>query len=163
MNIRLRKMTLNEYYDFFEWSKNNHASELVRDTKASLENALYQAQAEILEILPDGKDTENNSLMVIENVFNNKNVGFMWYLYEESNNVQQVFLCDFMIDERERRKGYATEALCAMENYAIEYGCKESVLFVANENEPAQKLYEKSGYAFLKEMDDGMYLKKKIT
>jgi RimJ/RimL family protein N-acetyltransferase len=162
MSINLRKMTSKEYDAFFGWSRNNHVRELTKDTNMSLEDAIKQAEAEVQEMLPNGIDTENNSLMVIENVSNNRDVGFVWYLYEETDGVQQVFLCDFVIDVIERRKGYATEALSAMEKNAAEFGCKESVLFVAKENEPAQKLYAKSGYVFLRELDYGMYLKKKL-
>lgn len=162
MSISLRKMTSNEYDEFFKWSRNNHVKELIKDTNMSLEDALSQTEVEVKEMLPDGINTENNSLMVIENVLDNRNVGFMWYLYEETHGVQQVFLCDFVIDELERRKGYATEALYVMEQNATEFGCKECVLFVAKENEPAQRLYSKNGYIFLKEMDYGMYLKKKL-
>ncbi|WMJ88566.1 GNAT family N-acetyltransferase [Anaerocolumna sp. MB42-C2] len=162
MSISLRKMTSKEYDEFFEWSRNNHIRELIKDTNMSLEDALKQTEAEEQEMLPNGINTENNSLMVIENTANNRNIGFVWYLYEETDGVQQVFLCDFVIDESERRKGYATEALSEMERNATEFGCKESILFVAKENEPAQNLYAKSGYVFLREMDYGMYLKKKL-
>lgn len=127
-----------------------------------MEDALRQTEAEENEMLPNGIDTENNSLMVIENICAHKGIGFMWYIYEVTEGVQQVFLCDFVINEKERRKGYATEALSEMEKYAANHGCKESVLFVAKNNEPAQKLYAKSGYEFLREFEHGMYLKKKL-
>ncbi|HCR41195.1 MAG TPA: hypothetical protein DIW41_09875, partial [Lachnospiraceae bacterium] len=145
-----------------EYSINNHASELMKEMDISFEDALSQTEAEVQEMLPDGMNTKDNSLMVIEDIPGSRNVGSIWYLYEVTDGVQQIFLCDFVIDESERKKGYATEALSVMERNAIEYGCKVSVLFVAKENEPAQKLYAKCGYIFHREQDDGMYLKKKL-
>ncbi|HAX50465.1 MAG TPA: hypothetical protein DDY59_04940 [Lachnospiraceae bacterium] len=162
MSVNLRKMTSKEYDVFYEYSINNHASELMKEMDISFEDALSQTEAEVQEMLPDGMNTKDNSLMVIEDIPGSRNVGSIWYLYEVTDGVQQIFLCDFVIDESERKKGYATEALSVMERNAIEYGCKVSVLFVAKENEPAQKLYAKCGYIFHREQDDGMYLKKKL-
>lgn len=59
-----------------------------------------------------------------------------------------MLLCDFVIYEPERRKGYASKALNLMEKNAAEFGCQESVLLVANENEAAKKSYANQGYVF---------------
>jgi RimJ/RimL family protein N-acetyltransferase len=162
MSVNLRKMTSKEFDAFYEYSINNHASELMKEMGISFDDALSQTEAEVHGMLPDSMNTKDNFLMIIEDISDNRNVGFIWYLYEVTDGEQQIFLCDFVIDESERKKGYATEALSVMERNAIEYGCKVSVLFVAKENEPAQKLYAKCGYIFLRELDDGMYLKKKL-
>jgi pSer/pThr/pTyr-binding forkhead associated (FHA) protein len=66
MSISLRKMTSNEYDKILKWSRNNHVRELIKDTNMSLEDALSQTEEEKQEMLPDGINTENNSLMVIE-------------------------------------------------------------------------------------------------
>lgn len=160
MKIRLRKMTLQEYNTFYNYSINNHANELMKEINISLDVALCQTEAEVKEMLPDGLDTKDNSLMVVEDISDSRNIGFIWYLYELTDDIPQVFLSDFVIKEQERQKGYATAALNEMEKTAITCGCKESVLFVAKENIPAQKLYAKCGYAFLRNMGDGMFMKK---
>lgn len=162
MKIKLRKMTLQEYNVFYDYSSNQHANELMRELNISFDKALHETETELKEMLPDGLDTKNNSLMVIEDTLDSKIVGFMWYLYELTNDIQQVFLCDFVIQKQERQKGYATAALYEMEKIAKSCGCEESVLFVANENVPAQKLYTKCGYIFLKNNGNGMFMKKKL-
>lgn len=86
---------------------------------------------EVQDMLPDGIDTESNYLKTIVDSMNKQCVGFMWYLYENTDGIQQSFLCDFVIREPERRKGYAIQALTSMEYHASEYGCQEGVLFVS--------------------------------
>lgn len=162
MKIKLRKMTLQEYDAFYDYSSNQHANELMWELNIPFDKALQETETELKEMLPDGLDTKDNSLMVIEDMSDGKSVGFMWFLYELTNDVQQVFLCDFVIQKQERKKGYATAALYEMEKNAVSRGCEESVLFVANENLPAQNLYTKCGYDFLRNNGNGMFMKKKL-
>jgi hypothetical protein len=59
-------MTLQEYNSFYEYSVNNHADELMREMNISFEDALNQTETELKEMLPSALDTEDNTLMVIE-------------------------------------------------------------------------------------------------
>lgn len=162
MKVVLRKMTLQEYNSFYEYSVNNHANELMREMNISFEDALNKTEAELKEMLPADLDTVDNTLMVIEESTEGRNVGFMWYLYEEIDGIKQVFLSDFVIKKDERRKGYATAALNQMKMNAKEYDCKESVLFVSKDNISAIKLYSSCGYIPFREYGDGIYMKMQI-
>ena len=162
MNIQLRKMTAQEYSDFYEYSKNHHAEELMKELNMTPDEALIETEQELIEMLPDGLNTADNFLFVIEGLADRKKVGFMWYLFESTDHVKQVFLCDFVIQERDRRKGYATAALYEMEKHAGDNGSRESLLFVANDNTAAKKLYAGCGYGFLKNGDYGVFLKKTL-
>lgn len=162
MNIRLRTMTAQEYNDFYEYSKIHHADELMKELHLSFDEAIQETENELKEMLPDGQDTKDNFLMVIEDAADHRTVGFIWYLFELTDNVKQAFLCDFVIYEPERRKGYAAAALSGMEQRAKKHGCQKSVLFVADDNSVARNLYAKCGYVFLKKGDCGSYLKKKL-
>ncbi len=162
MNIRLRTMTAREYGDFLTYSKIHHADELMKEINLTADEALQETEKELKEMLPDGLDTKDNHLMVIEEMADQRIVGFIWYLSEWTGGVKQVFLCDFVIYEPERRKGYATAALGEMEKHAKTHGCEESVLFVANDNAAARNLYAKCGYVFLKKDDYGNFLKKQL-
>lgn len=98
--------------------------------------------------------------MVIEDLQDARPVGVIWYLFEWTDGVKQVFLNDFVIKQEERRKGYATAALQEMERDAQANGCTESITYVWKHNPPGIKLYRKCGYTTFREMDDGMYMKK---
>ena len=89
-------------------------------------------------------------------------VGFLWTLQEVTEGRRQSFLCDFAIWEHCRRRGYATAALALMEQRAVEDGCQESVLFVADRNTAARALYEKTGYCVLRRLSYGAYMIKQI-
>lgn len=94
MKVILRKMTLQEYNSLYEYSVNNHTNELMREMNISFEDALNKTEAELKEMLPTDLYTEDNTLMVIEESTEGRNVGFMWYLYEETDGLKQVFLSD---------------------------------------------------------------------
>lgn len=136
--------------------------ELLEETHMSQEEAVKETKEELAEMLPDGENTESNYLMTIEEKDSKELVGFIWTIHEETEGKKQSFLCDFVIYESKRRKGYATAALNEMEKNAIEAGCQESVLFVADNNYAARELYIKCGYQFHRQMDYGKYMIKPL-
>ena len=81
---------------------------------------------------------------------------------EFCQEIKQVFLSDLLIYEKERRKGYAMASLTEMEKQGKESGCKESIIYVWKHNPAGIQLYKKSKYVTFRELEDGMYLKKKI-
>lgn len=163
MKIKLRRMTLQEFKAFCEYSINDYAKDLVREKHIDSERALSQAKKEFMEMLPDGLDTPDNELMVIERIIDSAEAGFIWYLYEMTEGVKQAFVSDFVVKEEERRKGYATEALAEMEKKAVESGCAESILYVSKDNAPGINLYTNCGYIAFRPTEDGMYMKKVIA
>lgn len=162
MKVRLRRMSEKEFKEFSEYSTNDYAKDLMEESQITLQEALSQAREELLEMLPEGLDTKDNALMIVEDWSDGRAVGIIWYLFEETNEEKQVFLSDFVIKEEERRKGYATAALVEMELDAQRNGCKESVIYVWKHNLPGIKLYTKCGYITFRDLDDGMYMKKEM-
>lgn len=163
MEVQLREMSTEEFKNFFENSIFDYANDLVKSSSITMDEALIQAQGEFAEMLPDGLDTKDNALRIIVDVAEQKTVGIIWYLFEMTDGVRQVFLSDFIIKEEERRKGYASAALIEMEWDARRNGCSESIIYVWKHNLPGINLYTKCGYVAFKELDDGMYMKKGIN
>lgn len=163
MEVGLRKMNLQEFESFCEYSINDYIKDLMKEQEITLEEALNQAQKEFTDMLPEGINTTDNSLMMIENVYTEKAVGIIWYLYEIIEGKKQVFLNDFIIYENHRRKGYATAALDKMVYNAKQDGCTQSIIYVWKHNLPGINLYTKCGYTTFRELDDGMYMKKEIA
>ena len=162
MSIKIRRMTTEAFERFYQWSVDNHVKELLQETHMSQEEAVKETKEELAEMLPNGANTESNYLMTIEEKDSKEPVGFIWTIHEETEGKKQSFLCDFVIYESKRRKGYATAALNEMEKNAAEAGCQESVLFVADNNGAARELYIKCGYEFLRQMDYGKYMIKQL-
>ena len=162
MEIELRVMDKMEFDKFYKSSFDHHVKELMEEEGMSQEEAEKETTEELTAMLPDGLDTKDNYLRSIRRKADDVTVGFIWTLHEYNEDVKQSFLCDFEIYDPYQRNGYATETLRVMETLAGNEGCRESVLFVANDNAAAVVLYEKCGYTFLKEMEYGRYLKKTI-
>lgn len=162
MKVRFRKMNGQEFDEYREYSTNDYVNDLMKGKKLSFEEALKQSKKEFLHMLPEGTDTKDNFVMMIEDADIGKIVGIIWYLHEVFEGVKQVFLCDFLIYEEERIKGYATAALVEMEKNALVDGCAQSALFVWKHNPPGINLYTKCGYVTIREGDAGMFMRKEI-
>jgi ribosomal protein S18 acetylase RimI-like enzyme len=160
--VRLRKMSKNEYADFCEYSIKDYAIDLQKEHDISLEESVKQAEEEFTDMLPQGLDTKDNALMIIEDYETGKDVGIIWYLFEVTDGISHTFLSDFIIKEEDRRKGYAIAALDAMEDDARNQGCIESRLYVWTHNPPGLNLYKKCGYVTFREVRGGMYMKKSL-
>ncbi len=162
MSVHMRKMTNAEFDIFCEWSVSSQTKDYMKIHGLSFESARHQAMEEIQNMLPDRLNTPEHNLMTIELSDTKEVAGFIWTLQEEFNGKKQTFLCDFVILESYRRKGYATDALAIMHRYAMEAGCQEVVLFVSDHNIAAQNLYVKCGYQFLRKCDHGQYMVKSL-
>lgn len=162
MNVKFRKMNPQEYNSYYEYNISDYAKDLVKSSGITVEESLKQAKKEFADMLSEGMDTKDNSLMIIEDENTGKKVGIIWYLYELCDGVKQVFISDFVIYEEERRKGYAAAALAEMEHKAVEDDCTQSIIYVWKHNPPGVNLYTKCGYITFRESDDGMYMKKEL-
>ncbi len=163
MPVEIKNMTDAEFEIFSRWSIGHHAEELVAELRLSPEAALKEARGEFAGMLPDGLHTERHRLMTIAEKESGEAVGFIWTIHEEAPCGKQCFVCDFAVWEPKRRRGCGAEALRLAEEQAAEAGCRESVLFVADRNEAARALYEKSGYRFLRREGYGAYMVKPLA
>ena len=162
MEVQLREMSEEEFKIFFEYSINDYVNDLIKASAITMDEALAEAKREFAEMLPNGVSTQDNVLRIIVDAAEEKAVGIIWYLFEMTDGIKQVFLSDFIIKEEERRKGYASAALAEMEQDARRNGCAESIIYVWKHNLPGINLYTKCGYVTFRDSDDGMYMKKRI-
>ena len=160
--IEFKKMSEEEYSKFWEYSVSEYANDLMNGENLDRETALKKAESEFGEMLYDGPDTEDHFVMTIRDVQRGKEVGWIWYCYEIGEGVNQVFLCDFLIFEDERRKGYASAALVEMEQRAKADGGTAAALFVWDHNAAGAALYRKCGYAPEERDVGGVTMKKTL-
>lgn len=158
--VKLRKMSLQEFKKFKQYSIADYANDLMKSGNISYEEAIRQSEKEFMEMVPQGFETPNNALMIIENSASGEKVGIIWYLFEVTDGVKHTFLNDFIINEEQRRKGYATAALLEMELDAKKSGCTECRLYVWEHNLPGIQLYTKCGYSSFRQEDGGVYMTK---
>lgn len=160
MSIFLEKMSQEAYEQFWNSSFEHHVDELIREEHFSKEAAEEETRRELEEMLPQGQDTPDNYLLSINS--DECVIGYLWFLTEMTEGTKQAFLCDFLIYEENRRRGYGKDALMELEKAVGDSGCAEIVLFVEAENKEALQLYLKRGYGILREHNYGYYMKKAI-
>ena len=159
--IQLRKLTEKEFAAYMVYHIEHHAESLAKDKGISMEAASKEVEERLPGMLPNGKDTPDNYIMAIERKEDSAIVGYMWYIYDRRRDTY-LFLCDFHVFEEERRKGYGEEALYEMEEAARRLLCKQCALFVADANTNARNLYEKCGYIYRNERENGRYMDKEM-
>lgn len=157
-----RRMTAEEYECFKAYSVSGYAEDLIRGEGLDRDRALKKAEEEFRGMLPGGPDTEGQFLRTVEDAETGREVGWIWFSFEEAEGIRQVFLSDLLIREDERGKGCASAALQEMEQAAKARGCTESVLYVWEHNRPGYSLYRKCGYEAARRGEGGTYMKKKL-
>lgn len=160
--IRLRKMSEEDFSRFREYSIFDYAETMLKAGNLDKKQALIEAEGEFNKLLDNGLHTTNQFLMVIEDIKKGSDIGWIWYMYEEDDSCKKAFVCDFLIFEEERRKGYATEALRELERMVKEDERSLIALYVWKHNVPASNLYKKCGYEITDNQDDGAYMIKQL-
>jgi len=100
MSVKIRRMTNDEFENFYQWSIENNAKELVEEYCMSQEEAIMETKEEVDQMLHNGLNTKDNYLMTVLEEDNEEIVGFTWTIHEETAGKKQSFLCDFYILER---------------------------------------------------------------
>lgn len=125
----------------------NYAQDHVRDGSWAKAESLAKSKKEVEALLPDGLRTEGHFFFSILAGPSNHPVGGLWLCIHPSHGKGVGFIYDLYIDRVHRRKGYAGEAMRALELFAKRQGLKSLRLHVFAHNPHAIALYRKLGYA----------------
>lgn len=161
--VCLKPMTGDDFGRFRAYSITSFAEDLIIAETLPRKEAFAQAERSFGQLLPDGPDPENHFLMTVSDAQTGTGAGWIWFFFEEAENVRRVWLADLFIFENERRKGFASAALAEMERTAKENGCVESALWVWDHNTAGRGLYEKCGYRVSENGSGGAILKKSLS
>lgn len=156
--IRFRDMSDEEFEEFFDFSILDYSQGLIKSGMCSEEDGFDSAKKQFNALLPQGKYTENNFLYIIEND-ENEAVGTVWY----GKYIEGVAaICDILIYEKFRKKGYGKQTLLLLDNKLKESGIKKILLHVFKFNKIAFSLYSSLGYKVVAEDSGGMHMVKDI-
>jgi len=147
MPTRLEPITAAEYPAWFDKQAVSYAADKVRANQWAEEGAVERARQETERYLTDGVDTPNHSLNHIVDSTSGARVGTLWWCLSERLGRRIAFIFDIAVEERFRRRGYATSALEGLEARARTENIEALSLHVFAFNQSAVKLYEKLGYA----------------
>lgn len=142
--IELIKMNEKELDDYIKFMIPDFASDLAKNFKKPMEEALKESKKMMDDLFKDGLETKGQYIYHIHDSSTGENVGVLWYFINLETNA--AFIYHIYIDEAYRGKGYGKVSLQDMELIIKEQGAKTIGLNVFGHNETALNLYKKLGY-----------------
>ncbi|WP_216638423.1 GNAT family N-acetyltransferase [Endozoicomonas arenosclerae] len=135
-----------EFSDYLETAIPAYAKSNVDSGRWHESEALDRSRKTYNDLLPVGKETENNYFYhVIEDV-NQQKVGQIWVKIIDNIHTRSAFIYDIKIDELYQRKGYAKSALNTLESIVASFGASSLGLHVFSQNSAAIRLYNSVGF-----------------
>ena len=144
--VDLQPMSPVEFEVYLERSVAEYAEDKVKAGNWPQEDALERSRQEFKKYLPQGLDTPDNFLCTLIERETGANVGMIWYASMPGSTAPAWFIYDFYVNPEQRRRGYAAQALAALEERARVQGIRAIALHVFGHNTTARALYEKMGY-----------------
>lgn len=141
MGVSLRPMTEEHYATWYGASVAHYAEAIRANGFSSDPDA--DAARQFQELLPDGLNTPGQHLFGIHDA-QGLLVGTLWVA--ERRPMHMAFIYDIEIAAEHRRRGYAREALTALEAVVRGFGLSSIGLHVFGDNHGAIRLYEAAGY-----------------
>jgi len=142
--IELVPMTESEYQVYLARAVSDYAADKVQAGNWSEAEAHEKSRLEFEHYLPEGIHTSGNFVGKLLNE-SNEPVGYLWYA-RLANKPETAFIYDFEIYVPFRRRGYASQALVALEQHAKARGLNRLELHVFGHNTAARELYKKAGF-----------------
>jgi ribosomal protein S18 acetylase RimI-like enzyme len=143
--VRLRPMTNDEFVEYLEWVVDDYAAELERNGKATGDAAVAASRASFDGLLPDGVETDGQTLLIAEDPDDGARVGVLWF-GPSTDDPSVAWIYDVTIDPDKRGRGWGRAALRAFEGEARARGYARAGLNVYADNHVARRLYESMGY-----------------
>ncbi|QIN83103.1 GNAT family N-acetyltransferase [Rubrobacter tropicus] len=144
--IELKEMPPERFPAYRDRLVLEYARDKVRAGAWSPEEAPRRSAADVGGLLPDGTETEGHYLLLLWDDLAGQEVGVVWIAILDSGVGRSAWIYDIEVYEGFRRKGYATQALRAVEDRATKLGGDRVGLQVFGHNPGARALYEKVGY-----------------
>ena len=141
----LRPMNDAEYVAWLEIVIPEYAEDKVASGQWPAETAAELSRKAYAELLPNGKDSENNHLYTIINA-QREAVGTLWFVTKDRANRRIAYVYDVYVRPAQRRQGHAFRAFQALEAEVARLQLTGIALHVFGHNHATQALYVKLGY-----------------
>lgn len=144
--VELVPMTPERFEAFLEFDIPDYAAVKVKSGNWSAAEALQRSRDEHNKLLPNGLATPGHHFYNIQDRESHEIVGVLWMAEHRDWAEPTGFIYDIEIEERFRQRGYASQAMLALEEKARQLGLGTLALHVFGFNLVARHLYEKLGY-----------------
>jgi ribosomal protein S18 acetylase RimI-like enzyme len=138
-------MTQAEYVEWLTETIPAYAADKVASGQWSEKESMQLSTKEYEELLPQGLTTPDNFLYTIEDS-DSRPVGVLWFAVKTRFNSRVAYVYDVEVRSKQRRKGHAYRAFCALEQEVRRLGLSGIALHVFGHNAEAQDLYAKLGF-----------------
>lgn len=139
-------MRPDEFDGFLADSLVSYARGISEQGGATEEFARRKSEEDHARTLPQGLDTPNHWLFVVESPAGER-VGVLWLAEMEQGGHRNCFIYDIEIHEAHRGHGYGRDAMLLAEEEARKRGLTRMALNVFGGNDVARNLYRSLGYA----------------
>jgi ribosomal protein S18 acetylase RimI-like enzyme len=143
--MKITPMSEAEYDVWAPRSCAGYAADKMRASSLTKAEADKIAQADFERLLPDGLKSKDNFLFALKDEKQNL-AGFSWFVVRDPEENRRAFVCDIVVEEAYRGKGYGKQLMLFMENEAKKMGLKRIGLHVFGFNKTAIGLYQSLGY-----------------
>ncbi len=156
-NVKLDPMTSEEYSEYSIDNIRRYAAAGVKAGRWEERESLRESEKSIKESLPKGMHTKNNFFFNLRDRSSGKKLGVLWLSVLEGTMTKSVFVYDIIIHAKYRNKGFGTDAMTEIEEWATAAGARTIWLHVFWHNQGALALYKKLGYS-----ESGVTMRKSI-
>jgi RimJ/RimL family protein N-acetyltransferase len=123
-----------------------YAQDKVRSGVWSKAEAEDKSASDVDGLLPEGPTTRGHFLYSVRDESVPAEVGVLWISPRDSGAGRSLWIYDILVDERFRRRGYASRILELVDDKARELDAGKVELHVFGHNHGARALYEELGY-----------------
>jgi len=134
------------FLSFAETANAGYAQDNVAVGRWSSEEALARAEAEFLQLLPQGLATPDHHVYEIQDESTAETVGFLWFAVVGKGDARFAYVYNIGVERPFRRRGHARAALLWLEQFARVQGVGGVRLNVFAHNSAAQGLYRALGF-----------------
>jgi ribosomal protein S18 acetylase RimI-like enzyme len=144
--LRLRPMSPDEFGPWRSFAIDEYAAETERNLLISTEAAREKAEGDFLVSLPDGLNTPEHWLNVVEDSQSGERMGILWHGPGFRRDPGTAFLFNIWLEEDARGQGLGKELMLMLEDEVRSIGKSRIELNVFGDNQRARNLYESLGY-----------------
>jgi len=146
-DVRLDPMAKDDYSEYMVDNVRRYAEAGVKSGRWERKESLKESEKSIKESLPKGMRTKNNFFFDLRDRNSGKKIGVLWLSVLDGTMTKSVFVYDILIHAKSRNKGFGTDAMAEIEEWARAAGAKTIWLHVFWHNQRALVLYKRMGYS----------------
>ncbi|MBI2521006.1 MAG: GNAT family N-acetyltransferase [Bdellovibrio sp.] len=153
--LQFHPISDSEYAIWVNQSNNEYREEMIKNG-LTFEEAQKKTDDAFRTFLPEGSKSKDNYIYTIK--VESRWVGTIWFCLRGAPNNRKAFICDIVLDEKERGKGFGKQAMLMLEEEVKKHGLKHIGLHVFGHNKIARNLYQSLGYEIT-----NLYLEKALS